>query len=212
MNKAEAQLNTRVAFQGSYSELNQLNTILERYNAQTSGLNVQVKPLHLLTSVQLGLRYSFEHLRVETMFHLQINNRTGTGIVPGSTTEFKRKLYFRGNSYSFGLDADIFKHFSVGANAMFNQFKINSYKTGRTDKFTVVNENYWSSQIFATYNVENSDIMSIGIRPYIEIPWKNVQLNDLDLELNPISADANANISERIVQYGIMFIFCNGRQ
>lgn len=207
-----AQLNSRVAYQGSYGSYKTINSIIDRYNAETSGINNLIKNVHVMSTVQIGLKYDFDIARVEATYHLLFNNRTGKGVVPGSTTEFRRDLFFRGNSYSLGLDIPVHERISFGGNLVYNQFKINSFKTGRTDKFNVVNQKYWSSQFFLSYNTTSGDFLSVSIRPYVEIPWESIELNDLDLELNPISANSSNSLTQKEIQYGVMFIFCNGRQ
>ena len=112
------------------------------------------------------------------------------------------------SSISLGIE-NFIGNFSFGASIDIDKTDIRTLKTGRPDRFTVVDEWGYGSHFFVAWNVKSTQL-EFSIRPFVQIPWKEVDLSPLadELEVN-IPGD---NLNENFMNFGVMFIFFNGPQ
>jgi hypothetical protein len=207
INGITAQLNIKAGYSGSYTDPTINNGILQEYNAERPWFEKKLEDVNFLSGIVLGARYRFDFVAVDVSWYGRFKRISAEGIDPTLSTNFKRQLNYNFNSYSFGIE-NFIGSFSLGGSIDLNKTDIRTKKTGREDRFSVVDQWGYGSHFFISYNLQSTQLQ-FSVRPYVQIPWTNVDLTPLSEELE-LSTTADQN--ENFMNFGIMFIFFNGPQ
>jgi len=129
------------------------------------------------------------------------------GINPATDANQYRKLYYRLDSYSLGVEFFI-KQFSFGASYDWNEMRIRTESTERSDRHAIFNTKSTSSQFYVSLNVYGNENLTIALQPYVQIPWTNLDFTNLENDLNTgVNLD---DYEDGLMSYGIKLIFQNG--
>lgn len=204
-----AQFNIKVGYQYSLSNPTINNDIIDQINLNNSdfGNYNQMKSLKSFHGVNIGTRYRVDYVGINLDWtpKFQVIEFDGTNPASGAT-EF-RKLYYRYDSYSIGLEFFI-EQFSFGASYDWNNIRVRSEDTERTDRHTIFNTGSTSSQFFVSLNIYGNENLTIALQPYIQIPWTNFDLTNLE---NDLETGVNLDdYEEGFMTYGIKLVFQNG--
>lgn len=209
---ANGQLNIAVGYEGSYMTSTVTNQIIDRYNTTKEGLEEKFSNLHYMHGLAFGARYRWNLVGVEAMWIGRFRDTNASGVVPGTTNEFSRSLDYRYNSYSIGLDNYIGR-FSFGGTLALDDWRIKSDTEAIKRSFKVVEDMSYSSQFYIMYTIPGAGPLSVGVRPFVRIPW--IDFNQADLEREIIPANSPSinpdDYNEKPISFGIMFIFYNGK-
>ena len=113
-------------------------------------------------------------------------------------------------STSAGIEYFPINNFSFGGTIDLNRLRIRSANNVNQDRYTVMRDSGLSSHFFVSLNIEGSDILSISLQPYIQIPWTKFDLAPLESDLN--SGINATNFEDDFMNIGIRLIFKNGQQ
>jgi hypothetical protein len=206
-NGINAQLNIKAGYSGSYTDPIINNGILQDFNAERPWLDKKFDDVQFLSGLVLGARYRFDFVAVDVSWYGRFKRVRAEGIDPTLSTNFERRLNYNFNAYSFGIE-NFIGSFSLGGSIDISKMDIRTKKTGRDDRFSVVNQWGTGSHFFVSYNLETTQLQ-FSVRPYIQIPWTNVDLTPLAEELE---VSTSGSLDENFMNFGIMFIFFNGPQ
>ena len=76
------------------------------------------------------------------------------------------------------------KRFSFEASYDWNKIRVQSEDTERTDQHIIFNSRSTSSHFYISLNVYGNDYLKIALQPYVQIPWTNFDLTNLENDLN----------------------------
>ncbi len=202
-----AQLNVKAGYSASYADPTINNGILQAYNAERPWLDKTFSDVHFLSGLVLGARYRFDFVAIDVSWYGRFKRVQVEGIDPTLSTAYERRLNYNFNSYSVGIE-NFIGSFSLGASVDINKTGVRTQKTGRDDRFSVIDQWGYGSHFFISYNVKSTQLQ-FSIRPFIQIPWTNVDLTPLSEELE---VSVTGDQKENFRNFGIMFIFFNGPQ
>ena len=206
-----AQLNIKVGYGISYVNAETDNAIIQRYNEQFSFLDNPMDELRFLNNFIVGLRYRIDNIAIEANFENRFKTLESTGIDPISNNNFDRDLLFKNVSYSIGLESYLTKNIGLGVSINWDHLRYRT-KTQNSDRYEILRDNGFSSEVHLSLNLQGSDIITLSIQPYAQIPWTKMFLADLEREINPdVSALIDADYSADYMNFGVKFIFYNGQ-
>lgn len=210
---ASAQLNLNVGYNGAYLENKPVHDILQRYNERNTWLSQGFPQNHLMGGIVTGARYKFGIMSFLLQWTNKRNTIESSGIDPITDEEVFKKLIFRYNSYSAGLEFFI-NAFSFGGTMDYSHYSIQTEETGVDTKNTVLSTYDWSSHFFISFRLTKGDNLSIALQPYLHWPWSEINLFKLEKELNPDFATGSlpSDYREHFKNIGISLIFYNGEQ
>lgn len=204
-----AQLNIKVGYGLGYSPAKISNQITTDHDARMPWLEESLGEMHLLNDMQFGLRYRVGQVGIEASFVNKFKTYRSNGIDPATEQSFFRDLFFRYSSISLGFENYLGK-FGYGASLDANWARFRMEVTGREDRFIVTNPFAWGSHFHLSYNIDSGDLLTISIKPYLQIPWTKFDLYELEQELNPVAAEPGG-FKEDFLNFGIMLVFYNGQ-
>ena len=204
-----AQFNIKVGYQYALTKPTTHNKIIDQINANNSSFDNynELKSLKSFHGVTFGPRYraGFVGLNLDWAPKFQVIEFDGINPIT-DVSEF-RKLYYRLDSYSLGVEFFI-KQFSFGASYDWNRLRVRTENTERTDRHAIFNDKSTSSHFFVSLNVYGNENLTIALQPYVQIPWTNFDLTDLENDLN---TGVNLNdYEDGFMNYGLRLVFQNG--
>ncbi len=204
-----AQFNIKVGYQYALSNPTTHNKIIDQINTNNSSFENynEMKSLKSFHGVNFGTRYRAGYVGLNLDWTPKFQVIEFNGINPTTDASEFRKLYYRFDSYSLGLEFFI-KKFSFGASYDWNNMRVRTENTARTDRHAIFNSKSTSSQFYVSLNVYGNENLTIALQPYVQIPWTNFDLTDLENDLNTgVNLD---DYKEGLMTYGLKLIFQNG--
>lgn len=203
---AKAQFNFQVGYQYLWSELNQLNHLLDNHNSSHPEYTQKLKSLHGLHGIYLGLRYEFNALSLTGSWSNDINKNYS--LAPG-TNELKSEYFYKKQFISLGIESSK-GIFALGTTVDLQLLGIKNRLTGSDDKLELLSQQQFGSTIYSQLDFALSERMGLLIRLSYSLPWSSFNLRSFNLQLNPTMSDLNT--FEKFHQIGISIIFSNGFQ
>ena len=208
-----AQINAFVGYAYSQNKGEKVfNQIIGRYNARNPTILQPMTTLNFLHGVDLGIRYRFPAVSIEFDWFNKFN-QVNDRVRNADNTEFKNTLYYKSQSYCLGVE---FYHewFGGGASLDWNNLIVKKEKSNDKVKETWLQEGGFSNHIFLNFELKMNDVMSLSIRPYVQLPLYKNDFYVIEQKLNPdiaASMDKNAYI-QKVVNWGVKFLFVNGNK
>lgn len=206
-----AQLNIKIGYNIGYTNPTLNNEIITRFNEDHTYVG-GLKELHTLHGIQAGLRYRVGNLGLEATWNNKFQSTETSGTNPNTNTSLYRKLSFRYGSYSFGTELYLSEFIGLGASIDADniRYRLESIKNGtRSEIFS-----QWGlgSHFYISLNIPGNDILTLSIKPYVQIPWTKTDISNLETSLNPdyIPAIDESDYQQDYLNFGIMLIFYNG--
>ncbi len=203
-----AQLNIKVAAQGEYANFSVIHSIFSTYNNKNSSTSFSgLKNLHVLYSLDLGLRYKMESTELEAGYILSTNSRRATFIQPDNS-----KLYFkvnpRADNYYLGLNFCLTKKFGLGVAGCYTNFRYLYQKPGDKLSSSTTHQGIWGSTVSLFLQIPSDGFLSVRLKPYFYFPLQNTSTQ----ELHSILGLGGQEQLQRSWTTGIAIILYNGRQ
>lgn len=204
-----AQLNLKVGYHYAATDPTVNNKIIDQINSNNSSLEDynEMESIRSFNGINFGTRYRAGYVGLNLDWTPKFQAVEFDGTNPTTNTNEFRKLYYRHNTYSVGLEFFI-KKFSLGASYDWNRLRIQSENTDRTDRHIIFKSNSTSSHFFVGLNIYGNEFLTIALQPYIQIPWSNFNLTNLENDLN---TGVNLNSYEdEFMTYGLRIVLQNG--
>lgn len=206
---SKAQVNFGVGYSLGYLNPDNDQKIFRDFNRNTPWLESELDPIHLIQGLHLSLRYRLDFVAIDFSWRNRFRSRRATGIDPATNASFKRVLTHRYISYSLGLES-FAGPFSYGGSIDLENFGIRTEVTGVDGDFTIFSKYGFGNHFFISYTLDAGDNLGFSIRPYLHIPWQKYDIAPLAEEVN---GDISTNkLEDSYLNFGIMFVFFNGRQ
>jgi len=202
-----AQLNLGVGFSVASISTADNNNILQEYNQLNQANLEQTFPdLKLMTGVFVSLRYKFERVAFEFSWE-NLERDINSVLVFDDKTGQVNNLYYNLTSSSLGVENHI-NRFGYGAALTSRLFSIKSdiLNTELTRK--IDHQREFSTKLYLLYTIQQSRLISLQLKPFIQIPLASYTLSGLQEELQTsISSQEN---STSPFLFGLTLIFYNG--
>ncbi|MFK7936572.1 MAG: hypothetical protein AB8G22_23865 [Saprospiraceae bacterium] len=209
---AFSQLNLHAGYNGAYFNPEITNQILADFDINNPEWDNPLGDINFASGVMAGVNYRMNSFGIEFNWYNQSTNPKASGIV--NEKELFQNLFIRNNSYGVAVQAYISDAISIGVGGEYQSFAVKSEKTGLTQRFKVLREDAFAGRAFLDIAVAKGAISAFHIRPYVQLPFQEINVFALEQELNPDSAN-NANIdnyNEQLINFGISLYFSNGEQ
>ena len=206
-----AQVSLKVGYNFGKANPAVYNGMIQRYNTTNDYFTDPLEEIKWMSGFDLGVRVSNEFVGAELSWGNKYNRQYAEGTSPITNAEYFREIYLRFGSYSFGLESFI-GPVGIGSSIDLNRASVRTRDTNENKKYKVLAETGFSSHFYLSYHFEASETTSFSLRPYVQVPWKGVNLYKLEQELNPefAATAVEADYNERFLNFGIQILFFNG--
>ena len=208
---ASAQLNIKIGYSLGFSNPKILNDITARYNADRPWLERSFKELRTTNGLIAGLRYRLGDVGLEFTWHNKFKIFRAEGLDPSTDKKYFQDIYFRYSSFSLGFENYLFDKFGWGASIDYSSARFRTESTDIENRSTISNKNGLSSHFYLSINTRSNDILTLSIKPYVQIPWSKISVFDLEKSLHPSSTGVEDQFQEDFINFGIMLVFYNGQ-
>lgn len=200
------QLNILVGYGLAYEDAPGINSLISDHNAANSWYKVDMDEVALGHGLYLGLRYDLGGIKTVMAYRTSGKKVKAEGIPPGDTESFQRRLSFRNNVVSLGLESS-FDWFNWGATVDYNFHKISSEITGINDPYDVQRDGFLSTHIYLNFSFLGSQQLGLTLQPYVQLPLSEFSLDNLSEELG-----VDIGKTHQSTTYGLTVILVNGPQ
>ncbi|MEO1624597.1 MAG: hypothetical protein AAFV25_05535 [Bacteroidota bacterium] len=208
LQSAKAQFNTKTGYIINWVSPSAYNDFLNDFNGQRDWLDDTFNDLNRLQALTLGGRYQVGNFAGELSAIYGFGNTTADGVDPANSLRFFRRLFYRRIGASFGVENFLGDYFSFGLQVQWERFSTRISERSNGNKTQLIGTDLWSNQIFVAFNTPKSKFLSLSLRPFVQMYWK-------DLDFSPIytalGGDAGGDGKEDLFSFGIQLIFYNGR-
>lgn len=206
---AEAQINFGVGYSLGYLNPDEDQRIFRKFNQNNPWLEKELEPINFIQGLHLSLRYRVDFVALSFTWRNRFRTRRANGIDPSTDASFRRQLTHRYIGYSLGIETFV-GPFSYGGSIDVENFGIRTEVTGVDGDFTIFSKYGLGNHFFISYTLDAGDNLGFSIRPYVHIPWQKYNIASVAEEVN---GDISTNeLEENYMNFGIMFVFFNGRQ
>lgn len=203
------QLNIKVGYTGGYTSADEVNDIFRRFNDERPFLEEQLNELHILSGLELGLRYRISSSALEISWANMSAESEALGTDPQGST-FRERAETGIRSYSVGID-NFIGDFGFGGSFGTRRLKMKTDISGFDKKREVFKSTGYFSRFHIFYQV-TSNRVSLTFKPYIEVPWGKLNVAGLEKEYFPDSTTPVDQFDSNYTLFGISLLFYNGRQ
>lgn len=206
-----SQLTLNVGYNGAYFNPETTNKILTDFDNTNEEWDNPLGEIQFAYGILAGFNYRIDDFAFNVSWYNQSIAPKASGMV--NDEEQFRDLFIRNNSYSLGIQGYI-DFFSIGGAIEYQNFVIKSEATGMTERTKIVNEGTFATRLFLDFALVKGTVSAIHLRPYIQLPFNELNVFALEQELNPTAANtADPNdFNERLINFGISLYFSNGEQ
>jgi len=187
------------------------NDIIQKVNDNNVNLvnYVKMKPIKALYGFHFGTQFKFDIVALSLGWDskVQVNDFKGDD---STGDDIYRELFYRVTSGSAGIEFFPINRFSFGGTIDLNRLRIRSENNLNDNRYTVMKDKGLSSHFFVSLNISGSELLSISLQPYVQIPWKKFNLTELESELD--TGVGITDFDDGFMNYGIRLLFRNGRQ
>ena len=204
-----AQFNFGVGFSLGSVSAKENSAILEAYNlANQSQLEEPYPDLKLMSGVFVSLRYRTNSTAFELSWE-NLERDINSVLVFDDKTGQVDNLYYNLTSTSLGVENHI-GQFGYGAAIASRLFTVKADIINTDFKRKLDRSREFSTKLFLLYTIQKSRLISVELKPFVQIPLASISLGGLAEELNVVPAQDSNTTSPFL--YGITLVFYNGRQ
>lgn len=201
-----AQLNIKIGYSIGYVQADSTNKLIQDFN-NGHQYDKPLEEFKILHGVLVGLRYRINDVAIHLDWNNKFNLLKGSGTDASGISGFQ-KVFFKNASYGLGLEFFGTEKFSFGGTIDFDVLTYRLQNDGLPDKATILNDYGLGSHFYVSINIEGSDILTLNLQPYVQIPWTSYDIHALDNAIN--DKDSNQRLAEKYLNFGVRIIFSNG--
>lgn len=208
--QSNAQFNIKTGYSFSYNSPEASSKLFSDFNeANDSWLDNKLKDFRWMHGLHLGARYRIaETVGIELGWVTKFDKTDGEGVIPISGEDYYKKYFFSQNQIHFALETLFSENVGIGASINYDFLSIKARNESKGSKSKILNENNYSSNFFVTYYTAPSNGVQFAIRPYVRVPWTEINYRDLANDLNE-TADTEA-LPDKTLHFGLSLLFFNG--
>ena len=203
------QFNILTGYVYGQTEVPIFDQIVQNYNDRHPDNLQPLQKMRPMQGINIGVRHRWDNVGLEFNWTTKFNQMNDQFLI--GTTSYKTILYYKNQAFCLGSEL-FFGWFGVGASLDFNEIEFKKVKTNENAKITLLNENIWSNHFFVNFELKLNRVMALSIKPYVQSPFRSVNLFPIEQSLNPdVAATADpSKYEQRIVTFGVMLLFTNG--
>jgi len=206
-----AQLNVKVGYAGSYSNIDFVEDVFETYEATQLQAEETLTPISFRHGLELGLRYKFfENLALDFGVIAKNGSNRARGLLNSDGEEFNTKWKSSILNYFVGLESYI-DRFGIGASIGYQNLKYVKEDSNARNDETVMSQRVLNSRFYLIFDLPTSGL-GISIRPFVSTTLDPYNFNPVAEELSPGAIDISGTFNQDVFSYGLSILFMNGRQ
>ncbi len=208
--QSNAQFNIKTGYSFSYNAPEVSSKIFSDFNdANAAWLDNKFKDFRWMHGLHLGARYRFaDAIGIEFGWVSRFDKTDAEGVDMTSNEDFYKKYFFSQNQIHFALETLFTEHIGIGASFNYDILSIKARNESKGSKSKILKENNYSSDFFFTYYTASNNGVRFGIRPYVRIPWTEIDYRSLANDLN--EATVTTPLKDKTMHFGISLLFFNG--
>ena len=209
---AHSQINVKVGYSLSFLQSKVNDEIIEEFNTRNDflGKDGSFNKWRSAHGLSLGLYYRSRIFGFELSYNNKINKVEARGSDPLTNGRFERDIQYKINSLSAAYELFVSEGLGLGASLDWTTFKMNYEVNNDNNNELLTKQEGLSSNFYVVLNLPGNEIISLAIKPFVQIPWTSWDFKPLDETLNP-NGSSITNHKERVLNFGIQFVFYNGR-
>ena len=204
------QTNIKVGYSFGYSNLEQTQTIFDRFNANNPQAEKTLKPVRFYNGIELGLRYKWQNFGLEATVSSTSGSTEAINVFQSNGTLGKDEWSTSLLNLSIGLE-NYYGSFGYGATIGTQKLKYKTNLESGNDKKTIYDESVLNSKFYLIFELP-SNLISFSLRPYISTTWKPYNIQDVELSIDPQSTIPKSEFDQDLIVYGISLLLYNGPQ
>jgi len=203
-----AQFNVKVGYAFAYTPAPDNNQLIADFNAANAfRLDREMKDLHFISGLEIGLNYSIENIGFEFSYENLTTDKDALGEEANGDL-FRERLYWGLSGYSLAVE-NIWGRYGYGIAFGRRNHKVQENIANSGEKRPIMEQKVNSTKIYGVFHLGGTNTLSFQIRPFVNIPWNTT---DLGLVRQNLELSTTTNSLEKFVTYGISFAFYNGPQ
>ena len=213
------QLNIKVGYSNGFLDAPVLNKMVTDFNEGFvkkiggGSIDDQLDWFKSIHGLEVGLRYRINKVGFELSWNSMSDKSDVFGTLQNKSA-FQDKWFLSLTEYSAGIE-NYFGHFGYGASIGYRTARMKTDITGAPrKKKSILEESGFASKFYLIFQF-GGDRVGIAFKPYIQTPFKHLDVSSFDQELNVQFDDAYRAVKpqeERFFMYGISIVLYNGRQ
>ncbi|MBK9211922.1 MAG: hypothetical protein IPO14_02910 [Saprospiraceae bacterium] len=202
-----SQIAMTVGYHYSAGKFDALNELIDRSNTKYNPSNKAWSSLKGMNGLSLGLKYRYGSFGLNGGWRYLFSIKSAKGIVETGTSNYDWQWNFQNNAYNLGLEGFISNYFSLGFDILWDGYRIKSKRSNQGSSEILWKDNIRSSTIYGSLNIPGTEIISMSIRPFVQIPITKVSMDGLATQLGLESSSTIPKFNS--MTYGISIIFNN---
>ena len=212
MSLAHAQLRTMGGYNYSVANYFAVNSVIEDYNLSSPMLTQSMNSFSGLHGLNLGAQYRFGFYWVEFMWFNRFGKVSDVvqPIATNSST-YSNTLRLRNQSFAIGTAA-YYQWFAIGGSVDWNVTTLKHERSFDSVSELLLDDANFSLHVFTNFELPPLiEGLSVNVRPYVHWPATQLGFQGVARKLMPVTApNLRVNYSQRIVNFGISFMFVHG--
>jgi len=205
-NAIQAQFSVKIGYDVGFVN-EEPNGIFKKVSADNPWLNLESKKLNNLQGVVFGTRFETKFIAAELDFNYGFWTIQGSGINPSIDRNETLKVSMTNGALGLGAEG-LFGKLGIGTSVHYHFFSQKG-KNSNTGSF-IDKSNYLSERVFLGLYLKGSKHTTLAIRPYMDIPFGNVNLFFTESKLNERPNFTKEDFDYRPSVFGIQLLFFNG--
>ncbi len=200
-----AQIHFKVGYTPTYFQPEENNKLLQSYNERNTWLDDTYNDLSWAHGLDVGIRYRFNFVALEASWRASFANRNAEGRLPTTNDAFQKKLNYRFNTYTLGVENYIGP---VGLRVALGYNRMTMKERTSNDKFDLLKTDQWVGTISLGLYTKHDGSISFGIRPFIQLPINQFDISKLATNLG--EPDSGEVLEKEYVTFGLSLVIFNG--
>ncbi|MDX1683945.1 MAG: hypothetical protein R3275_01850 [Saprospiraceae bacterium] len=201
------QINLLVGYGLGYQPSSDLNQMIEDHNNDTEWYKDEFNELRLTHGLYLGIRYNWGPLKSVVSYRNSGVRMSAEGIPPQQSDAFRRKLFFRNNVLSIGVESN-YETVDWGISLDQNFYRISAETSDLSDSYSIQKPSFFSGHLYLNINLKGYNNLGFTIQPYVQYPFTMPDLEALSEELDLTERRYDLDITT----FGITLLLVNGPQ
>jgi hypothetical protein len=125
-----------------------------------------------------------------------------------ATTEVTNTLHYANDMLSLHGSFMVHPNIGLGMTADYNIVQATRKTTLNKTSTMLMYATQWSSRFYLHFTLPLDDMMSVGVRPYVRIPWNSMDYAPIASRLNLYESGAKT-INDKKMDFGIQIVWQN---
>ncbi len=200
-----SQINLKIGYNPAIGSFGGINEVLSSFNPNGMSVEKAFGDLRFVHGIQLGVRYKISKSALELSWENISRDRTALIYSSSSDSFSERKYNFGISSWALSFD-NYFKPIGFGTSITSTQLKIT--RDIGNNSLVIDNDRNWGVRVHLNWTIQESELVSLVIKPYYQFYLNQYSINVLPTDLNN---SPNSQL-EGLNFFGVSFVFYNGRQ